>query len=249
MDTNRPDTGRGSGSSSGQRTLRGVQVRSQPDTARGWDVRGGQRPSGQHLAALPRRTADSAAVSASADTCWGSGPGRRSRRTPTVRTRGQRTRLAAAGSRRRPALRTPATAAGSFGHDGGPRWTAGSITVHWPRRMSDQERDRNVRHRPAPPQPDRQIRRLMLRVDLVGSRRTWPAHVGCVVGPDGSRRVPSDRLDDQTEDQAAGQQAPRPARLQEAGHRVERAADRVEHRPPLQHGGVVEMPPVRVGLC
>src|ERR687891_1802843 len=46
--------------------------------------------------------------------------------------------------------------------------------------------------------PNRQIRRLVLCVDLVGSRGIWPAHVGCVVDPDGSRGVPSDRLDDQT---------------------------------------------------
>jgi hypothetical protein len=37
----------------------------------------------------------------------------------------------------------------------------------------------------------------VLRVDLVGSRRIWPAHVGCLVDPDGSRLVPSDHLDDQ----------------------------------------------------
>jgi hypothetical protein len=49
---------------------------------------------------------------------------------------------------------------------------------------------------------NRQIRSLVLYVDLVGSRRIWPAHVGGVVDPDGSRRVPSDRLDDQTDDQA-----------------------------------------------
>jgi hypothetical protein len=30
-----------------------------------------------------------------------------------------------------------------------------------------------------------------------GSRLIWPAQVGGLVGPDGSRRVPSDRLDDQ----------------------------------------------------
>jgi hypothetical protein len=44
--------------------------------------------------------------------------------------------------------------------------------------------------------PNRQIRSLVLRVDLVGSRPIWPAHVGGPVGPDGSSRVPSDRLDD-----------------------------------------------------
>jgi hypothetical protein len=50
--------------------------------------------------------------------------------------------------------------------------------------------------------PNRQIRSLVLCVDLVGSSRIWPAHVGCLVGPDGSRRILSDRLDDQTDDQA-----------------------------------------------
>jgi hypothetical protein len=41
----------------------------------------------------------------------------------------------------------------------------------------------------------------MLGVDLDGSRRIEPAHVGCLVGPDGSRRIQKDRLDDQTDDQ------------------------------------------------
>jgi hypothetical protein len=50
--------------------------------------------------------------------------------------------------------------------------------------------------------PNRQIRSLVLCVDLVGSRPIWPAQVGCPVGPDGSRRIPSDRVDDQTDDQA-----------------------------------------------
>ena len=36
-----------------------------------------------------------------------------------------------------------------------------------------------------------------------GSRRIQPAHVGCPVGPDGSRRIQKDRLDDQTDDQGA----------------------------------------------
>jgi hypothetical protein len=43
----------------------------------------------------------------------------------------------------------------------------------------------------------------MLGVDLVGSRRIWPAHVGYLVGPDGSRRIQTDRLDDQMDDQGA----------------------------------------------
>jgi hypothetical protein len=51
--------------------------------------------------------------------------------------------------------------------------------------------------------PNRQIRSLVLCVGLVGSRRICPAHVGYVVGRVGSRRVPSDRLDDQPDDQAS----------------------------------------------
>jgi hypothetical protein len=49
---------------------RSVQFRRQPDTTRAGGVRGGQRPSGQHLVALPGRTVDTAAVSGSVDTCW-----------------------------------------------------------------------------------------------------------------------------------------------------------------------------------
>jgi hypothetical protein len=55
--------------------------------------------------------------------------------------------------------------------------------------------------------PNRQIRRLVLGVDLVGSRRIWPAHVGRVVDLVGSRRVLSDRLHDQTDDQATTRRA------------------------------------------
>jgi hypothetical protein len=71
---------------------------------------------------------------------------------------------------------------------------------------------RRLRHRPltsgdggAPRgirTPNRQIRSLVISVDLVGSRRIWAAHVGCFVDPGGSRRLPLDRLDDQTDDQA-----------------------------------------------
>jgi hypothetical protein len=50
--------------------------------------------------------------------------------------------------------------------------------------------------------PNRQIRSLGFRVDLVGSRRIWPAHVGGLVDLEGSRRVLSDRVDDQADDQA-----------------------------------------------
>jgi hypothetical protein len=47
------------------------------------------------------------------------------------------------------------------------------------------------------------ITRRMLGVDLVGSRRIEPAHVGWPVGPDGSRRIQKDRLDDHRDDQGA----------------------------------------------
>jgi hypothetical protein len=43
----------------------------------------------------------------------------------------------------------------------------------------------------------------MLGVDLDGSRRIQPAHVACLVGPDGSRRIQKDRLDDHWDDQGA----------------------------------------------
>jgi hypothetical protein len=49
---------------------------------------------------------------------------------------------------------------------------------------------------------ERQIRSLVLSVNLVGSRPIWPAHVDSLVDLVGSRPVPSDRLDDQRDDQA-----------------------------------------------
>jgi hypothetical protein len=67
--------------------------------------------------------------------------------------------------------------------------------------------------------PNRQIRRLVLYVDLVGSRRIWPAHVAGLVDLVGSRQVPSDRLDDQ----AAGRRDPRSPRPRRP--LVERAPD------------------------
>jgi hypothetical protein len=48
---------------------------------------------------------------------------------------------------------------------------------------------------------DLPITSRMLGVGLDGSRRIWPAYVGWLVGPDGSRRIQKDRLDDQTDDQ------------------------------------------------
>jgi cell volume regulation protein A len=46
-------------------------------------------------------------------------------------------------------------------------------------------------------QSNHQIRRLVLCVDLAASTRICPAQVGCLVDPGGSRKIPSDRLDDQ----------------------------------------------------
>jgi hypothetical protein len=43
--------------------------------------------------------------------------------------------------------------------------------------------------------------RRMLGVDLVGSRRIWPAQVGCLVDLVGSRPIQKDRLDDHSDDQ------------------------------------------------
>jgi hypothetical protein len=42
----------------------------------------------------------------------------------------------------------------------------------------------------------------MLGVDPGGTRRIQPAHVGCLVSPDGSRRIQKDRVDDHRDDQA-----------------------------------------------
>jgi hypothetical protein len=49
---------------------------------------------------------------------------------------------------------------------------------------------------------DLSITSQMLRVEPDGTGRILPAHVGCRVDPDGSRRLQKDRLDDQTDDQA-----------------------------------------------
>ena len=50
---------------------------------------------------------------------------------------------------------------------------------------------------------DLPITRRMLGVDLDGSRRIEPAHVGWPVGLDGSRRIQTDRVDDHRDDQGA----------------------------------------------
>jgi hypothetical protein len=70
-----------------------------------------------------------------------------------------------------------------------------------------------------PPLRNRQIRSPVLRVDLVGPRPIWPARVGGPVDPDGSRRVQSDRLDDQADDQIP-QQARRLQASLVAGQRL-----------------------------
>ena len=50
---------------------------------------------------------------------------------------------------------------------------------------------------------DLPITSRMLGVDLDGTGRVLPAHVGCLVDPDGSRRTQTDRLDDHRDDQSA----------------------------------------------
>jgi hypothetical protein len=67
----------------------------------------------------------------------------------------------------------------------------------------------------------------MLRVDLVGSRRIEPAHVGRPFGPDGSRRIQKDRQmikwmtkAHPTENRMAGRAVP------QVGRRVRQSRDR-----------------------
>jgi hypothetical protein len=155
----------------------------------------------------PGRPADTAAVSGSADT-----PGFRARSAQPADTDGpplgQRTRPADTGSPQAAgAVDTRDRGMGTRTlrqRPAGQPATEPSTTAY----MSGRERDRKVRHRPAPPWPDRQIRSLVLSVDLVGSRLIWAAHVGCPVDPGGSRRVLSDRLDDQRDDQVPSERHP-----------------------------------------
>jgi hypothetical protein len=70
------------------------------------------------------------------------------------------------------------------------------------------ERMTGLHPRPAPNTAiglilDLPITRRMLGVGRVGSRRIWPAHVASPVGPDGSRQIQKDRLDDHRDDQGA----------------------------------------------
>jgi hypothetical protein len=129
----------------------------------------------------PGRPADTAAVSGSVDTL-GSGPGQRGRQTSAVQLCDRGRSLAA--TRNLQAAGTVDTcdcAAGVRGHCGMGRRTlrqrpAGQPTAEPSAAacMSSRERERKARHRPAPPWPDRQIRSLVLCVDLVGSRRDLP---------------------------------------------------------------------------
>jgi hypothetical protein len=79
------------------------------------------------------------------------------------------------------------------------------MSVHFPAAGDRLHRGRlRPPGRPLPTAADtgnRQIRSLVLRVDLVGSKRIWAAQVRCPVDPDGSRRSLLDRLDDQADDQ------------------------------------------------
>ncbi len=74
-------------------------------------------------------------------------------------------------------------------------------------------------------------------------RRIWPAHVGWHVGPDGSRRIQKDRLDDQTDDQGLSDRIgmPRQARESQGSRRIK--AHPTENRMPRQ------APPIRYPIC
>jgi hypothetical protein len=78
---------------------------------------------------------------------------------------------------------------------------------------------------------DLPITSRMLGVDLDGSRRIWPAHVGWLVDPDDSRWIQTDRLDDQRDDQEPsayrtgwqGKQGPEDSRSDVIDTRVRRS--------------------------
>ena len=66
------------------------------------------------------------------------------------------------------------------------------VSISGSRAVAHADQDRSL---------DLSITRRMLGVELDGSRRIWPAHAGCPVGPDGSRRIQKYRLDDHRDDQ------------------------------------------------
>jgi hypothetical protein len=169
-------------------------------------VRGGWWPSGQHLVAIPdvQRTLPRCPVPR---TPLGCGPGRRRRQTSAVqpcdRGRGLWTPAAAGGRH----CGHPRRRQGRADTTAGPRWTAGSATVHrrpHVRPGTGPQAAASASTAMARP-PNRS---LVLRVDLVSSRQLCLLRLGAssvASGPEGSR---SDRLDDQTEDLA--RQAARP---------------------------------------
>jgi ADP-heptose:LPS heptosyltransferase len=80
------------------------------------------------------------------------------------------------------------------GNDSGPRHLAAAVgtatvAVHWGVSLGSY----GPLYRPGTGHLP--ITRRMLGVDPDSSRTIWTAHVGCLVGPDGSRRVPTDRLE------------------------------------------------------
>jgi hypothetical protein len=119
------------GAAADSQGVRGVRFRSRPDTGCG------VRQDGGGLAAPLRRDAQDRACRScsSALVSW---PGRGSQRRTAVWMCGHRTRPAGHREPARPALRTPATAAGAWrrcgsGHAGQPA----ARTVHHPAAMSD----------------------------------------------------------------------------------------------------------------
>jgi hypothetical protein len=147
--TGRLDTDRGSGSGSGQDShgVRGVGCRNSLDTGR---VSGCLAGCGRTAVDRRRRSAATAAPQvALARLRWSSGPGRRGRRMPAVRTRGHRPRPVGHGVRTPRHCGYPRRRQGHVDTAQWPRWTAGSRPVRHRSRVRP-ERDRSVRRRPAP---------------------------------------------------------------------------------------------------
>jgi 3-methyladenine DNA glycosylase/8-oxoguanine DNA glycosylase len=73
------------------------------------------------------------------------------------------------------------------------------LSVAVARTMLGRLLDRFGRHLPSPQEllaADPQDIRAVLGVGMDGSRRIWPAQVGCLVDPGSLRRIQKDRLDD-----------------------------------------------------
>jgi hypothetical protein len=187
--TNRPDTNRTPtvqppscwtptavpAAAADRQGVRGVRFRSHPDTGRGSGWAGRRRTRSRRSA----RRQDRAGWSCSSALV--KGPGRRNQRRTAVRLRGHWTRPAEHREPTRPGTadtRDRRRAGGHCGsrHAGQP--AAGPSTTRQPCPTGT-----------GPRCADRQIGRLVLGVDLVGSRRIWPAQVGCLVDRVGSRRA------------------------------------------------------------